>query len=377
MAEVALTNIAKVYPNGVTALRDFNLQVADGEFVVLVGPSGCGKTTTLRLIAGLEEPTSGTVRIGGRTVNAVPPRDRDVALVFQRATLYPHLSVRRNLTFGLQMRQRWRWLQARSRRRQGEQVVAERVAQIAHLLGLQGLLERLPGQLSGGEQQRVALGRALVRQPAAFLLDEPLSQLDGRLRSELRHELHLLQRRLRATMVYVTHDQTEAMTLADRVVVLDRGVVQQVDEPMALYQRPVNRFVAGFLGWPAMNFLDGELTAREARLGFAVEASDLWLPLPVAKMTEWQPYKGRPLTLGIRPEDIVADGSGAGLAMKVALREPLGHAWLVTYERQGVRLTARVASGLEIGKGLKLHMERTHLFDRSTGLALGPSRPAG
>src|SRR5438876_11721728 len=269
MAEVVLQHLAKVYPNGVHAVRDLNLTVADGELVVLLGPSGCGKTTTLRLIAGLEEPSAGTIAIGGQVVNALPPRRRNVAMVFQKSTLYPHLNVRRNIAFGLQLRQhtnpvvklalRLFRLHLYARARQQEKQIGERVESTARLLGLEDVLDRRPSQLSGGQQQRVALGRAIARQPDVFLLDEPLSQLDGRLRAELRHELHLLQGRLRKTMIYVTHDQAEAMTLADRLVVIDRGAIQQVGRPQEVYERPCNRFVAGFLGWPAMNFIDGRL----------------------------------------------------------------------------------------------------------------------
>src|SRR5262245_34433799 len=275
MAEVALGGVSKQYPGGVEALRDLTLTVADGELVVLVGPSGCGKTTTLRLIAGLETPTRGTLRIGGRVVNDLPPRERDVAMVFQRPALYPHLSVRDNLAFGLRMRRGGFPLLGWNRR--ADEVVRDRVARAARMLELDDVLDRLPGQLSGGQQQRVALGRAVVREPAAFLLDEPLSNLDARLRTEMRRELHLLHRRLRATMIYVTHDQTGALPPGDRLVVLHRGVAQQADAPLAVYERPANRFVAGFIGWPPMNFMDGQLVGQDGRPGFATR--DLVLPL--------------------------------------------------------------------------------------------------
>src|SRR5207244_2247336 len=258
MAEVTLQHLAKVYSNGIEAVRDLNLTIADSELVVLLGPSGCGKTTTLRLIAGLEEPTAGTISIGGQVVNGVPPRRRNVAMVFQRSTLYPHLNVRRNIAFGLRLRQHTNPLAKLALRlsrpalyaqaKHQDKEIVQRVQSTARLLGLEELLDRRPSQLSGGQQQRVALGRAIARQPEVFLLDEPLSQLDGRLRAELRHELHLLQRRIRKTMAYVTHDQAEALTLADRLVVMDRGLVQQVDRPLAVYERPINRFVAAFLG---------------------------------------------------------------------------------------------------------------------------------
>jgi multiple sugar transport system ATP-binding protein len=401
MAEVVLENLTKVYPNGVQAVRDLSLQVADGELVVLVGPSGCGKSTTLRLLAGLEKPTAGTIRIDGRDVHALPPHERDVALVFQRPALYPHLTVRRNLSFGLEMRQQvgwlarlaWRWLRpARYRQiRQQEKILAERVEDTARQIGLADLLERRPNQLSGGEQQRVALGRALVRQPGVFLLDEPLSQLDSRLRSQLRHELHLLQRRLQATMIYVTHDQAEAMTLADRVVVLDRGIVQQAGRPLTVYKQPANRFVAGFFGWPSMNFLDGRLVQVNGQLCFATPT---WsLPLTPAKAAAWAPYAGKPVTLGVRPEDVTlptGESTAAALTMRVALIEPLGSASWITFQRDECQITARLRNGvagpgrdqplaLDQSQDLTNHslMDHAYLFDTNTGLVLGQDRPSG
>jgi multiple sugar transport system ATP-binding protein len=380
----------------VTAVDDLSLTIPDGELVVLVGPSGCGKTTTLRLIAGLETPSAGLIRIDGRAVNALPPRQRDVALVFQRPTLYPHLTVAQNLAFGVQMRQGagrsrlllWRFLRparyAEAVRRQHD--LAGRVADAARTLGLADLLGRRPGQLSGGQQQRVALGRALVRRPAVFLLDEPLSNLDPGLRHEMRRELHLLQRRLRATMIYVTHDQVEAMTLGDRVVVLDKGRVQQAGPPLALYERPDNRFVAGFLGWPPMNFLDGRLVGDGGgNPGVAVDGG-LW-PLPASR-TELIPFYhlGQAVTAGIRPEDVRLaggeEGSGptARWGMEVLLVEPLGSTRLVTLGRGGRQLLAQV-DGRQAPRERQtvevvLDMQRVHLFDRSSGRALGGA-PAG
>ena len=278
MAEVALKGVGKQYANGVQAVEGLDLVVADGELVVLVGPSGCGKTTTLRLIAGLEAPSAGLVRIGGSVVNGEPPNRRDVAMVFQRPALYPHLSVQANLGFGLKLRQGW-WFGAPERR--------HRVEEVARALGLEDLLDRRPAELSGGQQQRVALGRALVRRPAVFLLDEPLAGLDAPLRLEMRRELHLLHRRLRATMIYVTHDQEEALTLGDRVVVLDRGRPQQSDRPAALYERPANRFVAAFLGWPPLSLLDGRLVEEDGRLCLVGDGEKL--PVP----GEWRRFAGR------------------------------------------------------------------------------------
>ncbi len=399
MADVVLERLTKVFPSGVEAVRDVNLHVEDGELMVLVGPSGCGKTTTLRLIAGLEAATAGKIVIGGRVVNTLPPHERDVAMVFQKSMLYPHLNVRRNLSISLRLRRRrglvhcillrWLRLARHAQVEHQERLIDEMVAATTRLLGLEEILDRLPGQLSGGQQQRVALGRAIVRRPDAFLLDEPLSHLDTRLRAELRHQLHLLQRQLRATMIYVTHDQAEAMTLADRVAVMNQGVVQQMDRPLAVYQRPTNRFVAGFLGWPPMNFADGQLVATDGRLCFA---SDEWtLPLPSTKVQGWRGHIGKAVTLGIRPEDLRmgAPQSGeASLGMEVLLIESLGNTSLVTLRRGGWQAVAfgddslsRQPSTEPQKQGpmvdVTFNMEHAHLFDRSTGVALSSSRPAG
>jgi multiple sugar transport system ATP-binding protein len=356
--------------------------------VVLVGPSGSGKTTTLRLIAGLEAPTAGEIWIGGRRVTALPPRLRNTAMVFQRATVYPHLTVRRNLMFSRQLGADGRWSLYRllSRRQAGEQtsVLAQQtdpVEETASLLGLEHLLDRLPGQLSGGEQQRLALGRALIRRPAVFLLDEPLSQLDARLRSDLRYQLHLLQRRFRATMIYVTHDQAEALLLADRVVVLRDGTVQQADSPQAVYDSPCNRFVAGFFGWPAMNFLDGRLLAEEGKLVFCA-GTGRWV-FPPQAAGRWQNYLGQAVTLGVRPEDVrlepaAANGDGAFTPLLV---ESLGREALITLEGDPARLTARTrewpCGAVHEKMQVRFYMENVRLFNTLTGVALTAGRPAG
>jgi multiple sugar transport system ATP-binding protein len=400
MAAVVLEHLSKIYANGIQAVNDMSLEIADGELMVVVGPSGCGKTTTLRLIAGLEEPSAGTIRIGDDLVNALSPHRRDVAMVFQRSVLYPHLDVRRNLSMSLQFRLRGgglarvllrsfrpaRCAEAKARQR----VMAERVTSAARLLGLEDVLDRMPGQLSGGQQQRVALGRAIVRRPGVFLLDEPLSHLDGQRRAELRHELHLLQQELRVTMIYVTHDQAEAMTLADRVAVMDQGIVQQVDRPQAIYKQPRNRFVAGFLGWPPINFVDGRLLPKDGRLCFGFNSC--CLPLPARKAAHWQDQVGRPLTLGIRPEDVqfaAEDQQGARLSAEVVLVESLGFSCLVTLRHgdwQGVALVpgpgpqngwTRTRLERESMVDIFFNMEQAHLFDRSTGLAVNSGRPAG
>jgi multiple sugar transport system ATP-binding protein len=383
MPSVSLENVAKTYANGASAVQDLNLTVPDGELLVLVGPSGCGKTTTLRLIAGLEEPTTGQVRIGDRVVTHTPPAERNVAMVFQRPALYPHRNVFDNLGFGLAIRQRDSWwrrlLSARCRQQAHER--NQRVTAVAERLGLENVLDRYPTQLSGGQQQRVALGRALVRQPVVLLLDEPLSNLDTGLRQELRRELHLLHKQMQATMIYVTHDPVEAMNLGDRVAVLHEGALQQVDRPQVLHEQPNNRFVAGFVGWPAMNFVDGELQrGSDGTMVFAgcVEM----LPVPPPQAALWAPWVGRPLTLGIRPENVVPMANGQdGWPMQVRLVEPLGPDRLLTLTGRQGELTALLRGGCHswptldtmlAGKNVMLTLQLQHgyLFDRSSGQTL-------
>lgn len=382
MAEVALEHVVKDYAGGVRAVHDLSLTAAQGEVLVLVGPSGSGKTTVLRLIAGLETPSAGTIRIGGRRVNEVPPHQRNVALVFQGENLYPHMNVRDNLGFSLYLREERSWLrrlwqrcfqpgQAAEVRRQ-ERERSERVQEAARLLGLETVLGRMPGHLSGGQKQRVGLGRALVRRPDVFLLDEPLSNLDVSLRGELRRELHLLQRRFRATMVYVTHDQMEAMTLGTRVGVLDRGVLQQVDRPETLYERPRNRFVAGFIGWPPMNFADGRVGRAEGGPIFETEG---W-SLPLAPALE--ALAGKEVTLGIRPEHVRParnEREEWALPMEVALVELLGDACLVSFQREGWRAAGKLDARQKIQVGqtveVTFEMQQIHWFDRSSGVRLG------
>jgi multiple sugar transport system ATP-binding protein len=370
MPEVVLDGVSKVFPGGVRALSDFHLSLERGELVVLVGPSGSGKTTVLRLIAGLERPTAGRVLLRDRDATDWPPHRRDVALVFQRPALYPHLTVEQNLGFGLRQRLGW-W-----RRR----AVAARVSEVAGVLGIADLLGRRPAQLSGGQQQRVALGRAMARAPTVFLLDEPLSSLEPAARLEMRRELHLLQRQLRATMLYVTHDQEEALTLADRVVVLDRGLVQQADRPDALYERPANRFVAGFLGWPPINLLGGELREDQGRLCLAGEGATL--PLPDG-LTSWRAFLGRSVTVGLRPEHVrPGQREGEGLTMDVRDVERLGPGCLVGLQYGPWALRARWPADALAGPSTSsvravLALEHAHLFDGLTGAALAHGRPDG
>jgi multiple sugar transport system ATP-binding protein len=346
MASVRLVGVEKVYPNGHVAARGLDIDVDDGEFMVLVGPSGCGKSTALRMIAGLETPTGGRVLIGDRDVTTVPPQDRDIAMVFQSYALYPHMTVRQNLAFGLRMRGA------------APAAIEERVAQAAGALGLAPVLERKPGQLSGGQRQRVALGRAMVRDPKVFLFDEPLSNLDAKLRVETRAELARLHRRLGATIVYVTHDQEEALTLGGRVTVMRDGVVEQVGPPMEVYRRPATVFVAGFVGSPAMNQLAGEVADGRWR-----GPGGLDLPAPSAGVPR--------LTLGVRPHDVAVVAPGTGdVDARVDVVEPRGSEQLV-YARLGgdagpeVRVVAPPEPAVAVDSviGLRAERDRLHWFD--------------
>jgi len=368
LAEVALEGVTKVYPGGVTAVRDASLAVRDGEFMVLVGPSGCGKSTLLRTVAGLEEVTAGTVRIGGRVVNDVAPRDRDVAMVFQDYALYPHMTVAGNLSFGLRMR----GLPAAE--------IGSRVAEAARTLGLEGLLDRRPRELSGGQRQRVALGRAIVRKPAVFLFDEPLSNLDAGLRAELRAEIKKLHGRLGTTTIYVTHDQVEAMTLGGRIAVLRDGVIQQLGEPLELYDRPANRFVAGFLGAPPMNFLAGTFARRDGGAFFS--DGHAWIRLPDGAAQALAGREGCPIELGIRPERLAMAASPAGAAAesgleaKVEVVEPLGSGTIVRLAtpRQHLTVTVEAHRTVRVGEiaWLSAPPEHWHVFDGQSGRAVGP-----
>ncbi|HYK06177.1 MAG TPA: sn-glycerol-3-phosphate ABC transporter ATP-binding protein UgpC [Gaiellaceae bacterium] len=309
MAEIALENVSKVYPDGTLAVRDLDLEVDDGELVVFVGPSGCGKTSALRMIAGLEEITDGTIRIGDTEVNELPPKERDVAMVFQNYALYPHMTSYANMAFALKMR----GLDKRE--------IDQRVRRAARVLGLEDVLEKKPRTLSGGQRQRVAMGRAIVREPQAFLMDEPLSNLDAKLRVQMRAEIARIQRDLAVTTIYVTHDQSEAMTLGDRVAVMRKGELQQLDAPQTLYRSPVNLFVAEFIGSPAMNLVVAEVDDDEARFGS--------YSIPLDGRPGLTAYRGRTVALGIRPEDLedaalVQAQTAARLPVTVDLREDMG-----------------------------------------------------
>ncbi len=319
MAQVAFERVSKIYPDGTRAVNDVNLEIRDGEFMVLVGPSGCGKTTALRMVAGLEEISEGVLRIGERVVNHVPSRDRDIAMVFQSYALYPHLSVYENIAFGLRLK------------KMPKNEIDERVHRAATLLGLEDYLKRKPRALSGGQRQRVAMGRAIVREPAAFLMDEPLSNLDAKLRVQTRAEIAKLQSDLEVTTIYVTHDQVEAMTMGDRVAVMRKGELQQVADPQTLYDRPVNLFVGGFIGSPSMNMLDATIADGDGTLRATIGEQTISLGTETLEHhPSLRDYVGRKVILGIRPEDLEDSGIETGapddriLTGRLELREALG-----------------------------------------------------
>jgi multiple sugar transport system ATP-binding protein len=358
MAAVHIRNIHKHF-GGTHVIRGVSIDITDGEFAVLVGPSGCGKSTLLRMIAGLEEIGSGEIAIGGKVVNDMQPKERDIAMVFQNYALYPHMKVRDNMAFSMLLANRPR------------AEVDARVDKAASILGLSELLDRYPRQLSGGQRQRVAMGRAIVRDPQVFLFDEPLSNLDAKLRVAMRTELKELHQRLKTTSIYVTHDQIEAMTMADQIVVMRDGVVEQRGRPLELYDRPENLFVAGFIGSPAMNFLPGRFRreTRDARVEFDGGAS---VPVPGdAKATD-----GQPVVFGTRPEHLTLASNGAGLAATVVVVEPTGADTLVFAKHGGTELTAvfRERHDFRSGETIRLSpdMERTHLFDAQSGKSLRP-----
>ncbi|MBD3391305.1 MAG: sn-glycerol-3-phosphate ABC transporter ATP-binding protein UgpC [Chitinivibrionales bacterium] len=357
MAEIVLTKVKKVYPGDVLAVRDIDLKINDKEFVVLVGPSGCGKSTILRMVAGLEEITAGTIEIENRVVNNIAPKNRDIAMVFQDYALYPHMTVRKNIAFGLKLR------------KYAREEIEKRVQEAGRILGISELLDRKPRALSGGQRQRVAVGRAIVRHPKAFLFDEPLSNLDARLRTEMRAELKRLHGRLQTTTIYVTHDQEEAMTLGDRIVVLKDGIIHQVGTPLEIYFQPVDRFVGGFVGTPPMNFLNGKLVAENG--GVMFDEGTVKLVLPQNKHTAVEDMVGKDAVLGVRPETMhVADSAHSEniMPVHVDVSEPLGeNTDLYVSTASNKSVVARVEShpGLEMGKDIKLavDMEAAHVFE--------------
>ncbi|WEN15476.1 sn-glycerol-3-phosphate ABC transporter ATP-binding protein UgpC [Rhodanobacter sp. AS-Z3] len=362
MATVRLKNLRKIYPNGHVGVVDASFEIADGELLVLVGPSGCGKTTLLRMIAGLETISDGTLEIDGRVVNDLPPKDRDIAMVFQNYALYPHMTVAENLGFGLKLRGH----------KQAD--IDQRVAGAAKTLELEARLASRPGALSGGQRQRVALGRALVRDPKVFLLDEPLSNLDAKLRLSMRVEIARLHRQLKATMVYVTHDQIEAMTLGQRIVVLDGGVIQQIDTPMNLYDKPANLFVAGFFGSPAMNLLHGTLK-HDGGWTLVTAHGEITLGEPPPS-SAWQPWCERAVVLGVRPEDLQPMEAGiSALTAQLEVLEPVGNEVFLNLRYGDQRLVSRVSPRAlpEPGSQMPLTLvpKRLHLFDAASGSRIG------
>lgn len=365
MASVTLKDVTKVFDKNVLAVNDVNIGIDDKEFVVLVGPSGCGKSTTLRMIAGLEEVTKGEIYIDDRLVNDVPPKDRDIAMVFQNYALYPHMTVYQNMAFGLKLR------------KYPKKEIERRVSEAADILGIRELLDRKPKALSGGQRQRVAVGRAIVRKPKVFLFDEPLSNLDAKLRVQMRTEISKLHHRLQTTMVYVTHDQVEAMTMGDRIVVLRDGLVHQIDDPLSLYNRPKNKFVAGFIGSPAMNFIDGRITAD----GLWFDNGKLRVQVPAQKRDVLRRYNGQEVTLGIRPEHIYEKHQGDGLPDAAPVEaivdvvEPMGNEIYLYLDAGDSSIVARVAAMVEPNPGEKLDvlfdMSRAHFFDAGTEETIG------
>ena len=368
MASLSLQHITKRYPNGFEAVKDFNLEIADKEFIIFVGPSGCGKSTTLRMIAGLEDISGGTFKIDGKVMNDVEPKDRDIAMVFQNYALYPHMTVYDNMAFGLKLR------------KVPKDEIDKKVREAAKILDLEKLLDRKPKALSGGQRQRVAMGRAIVRNPKVFLMDEPLSNLDAKLRVQMRSEIASLHNRLKATIIYVTHDQTEAMTLGTRIVVLKDGVIMQVDSPQKLYNEPNNLFVAGFIGSPQMNFIDAVCKVEGERVTLNFEKTSVVLPPAKAKKLIDGGYNGKTVVMGIRPEDIgdsqieIEAHKDAVFETDVTGYELLGSEVLLYFNVAGTAMTAKVDSRTTARMGdhitLAIDPEKIHCFDKETELTI-------
>ena len=367
MSTVKLEHISKKYPNGFEAVKDFNLEIGDKEFIIFVGPSGCGKSTTLRMVAGLEEITGGDLYIDGKRMNDVEPKDRDIAMVFQNYALYPHMTVYDNMAFGLKIR------------KLPKEEIDKKVHEAAKILDLEHLLDRKPKALSGGQRQRVAMGRAIVRNPKVFLMDEPLSNLDAKLRGQMRIEISKLHQKLGTTIIYVTHDQTEAMTLGTRIVVMKDGIVQQVDTPENLYERPGNKFVAGFIGAPQMNMVNADVVEKDGiHLEFCGQS--IRLDENRAKILRDKGYVGKKITLGIRPEDLHDAGSidrankDACIHATIRVYEMLGAETYLYFDMDQATWTARVDPSVKVKPGetvdLYMNTEKLHAFDVETELAI-------
>ncbi len=361
MANVKLDRIKKEYEGGVVAVKGVSIDIRDKEFVVLVGPSGCGKSTTLRMIAGLEDISDGTLTIDGTVVNNVPPKDRDIAMVFQNYALYPHMNVYENMAFGLKLR------------KFPKEEIDVRVREAAKILSIEEYLDRKPKALSGGQRQRVAVGRAIVRKPKVFLFDEPLSNLDAKMRVQMRTEISKLHKRLDATMIYVTHDQTEAMTMGDRIVVMKDGNVMQIDSPLELYNNPANKFVAGFIGSPAMNFIEGTIV-KSSGMKFMEKGTTLSVDIPKDRQKRLEEYAGREIWLGIRPEHISSEKSkGSKIRASVEVVEPMGNEIFVYFTCGGAPMVARMAPmDMTVGQtaDMTFDMSSAHFFDKKTELVI-------
>ncbi|AFH48902.1 ABC-type sugar transport system ATPase subunit [Ignavibacterium album JCM 16511] len=368
MAEVILKNVSKIYDDKTKAVDNVNITIADKEFIVLVGPSGCGKTTTLRMIAGLEDISEGEILIDGKVINNLPPKDRDIAMVFQNYALYPHMSVYENLAFGLKLR------------KLDKHEIDKRVNEAARILGLEKYLDRKPKALSGGQRQRVAVGRAIVRNPKVFLFDEPLSNLDAKLRVQMRTEISRLHKELGATMIYVTHDQIEAMTMGDRIVVMKDGCVQQIDTPLNLYNLPANKFVAGFIGSPSMNFIKGEIAEENFNLFFQSTFGNLKFIIPDEKKNSFIEKKIKKVWLGIRPENIHLTNkdkpsvSVASLKSEILLIEPLGNQTLIYFNFENNQLVSEHHGFISISKGtiheFLIDLNKIHFFDEESEMRI-------
>ena len=355
MAQVTLKNISKEFEKGVFGVKNADMEIADGEFVVLVGPSGCGKSTTLRIIAGLEEASEGEVFIGNKMVNDVPPKDRDIAMVFQNYALYPHMNVYQNISFGLKLR------------KYDSKEIAARVKNAAEILDLTNLLERKPKALSGGQRQRVALGRSIVRQPSVFLFDEPLSNLDAKLRVQMRTEISKLHNRLKTTMIYVTHDQVEAMTLGDRIIVMKDSIIQQTDTPMNLYNNPVNKFVAGFIGSPSMNFIKGTLRKRDV---YTLDDGSVVIKLQNGMPDSLSSFVDKEIIMGIRPEDITLSDSNNGIPLTIEVSEMMGNEIYLYMTTGSSSIVSRVPPDVEVEEGgnvmVDFNFSKAHFFNPVT-----------
>ena len=368
MANLSLKHIYKVYPGDVTAVKDFNLEIADKEFIVFVGPSGCGKSTTLRMIAGLEEISKGELYIGDRLVNEVEPKERDIAMVFQSYALYPHMTVYDNMAFGLKLR------------KVPKDEIDKKVKDAAKILDIEHLLDRKPKALSGGQRQRVALGRAIVREPKVFLMDEPLSNLDAKLRVQMRTEISKLHQRLQTTFIYVTHDQVEAMTMGTRIVVMKDGIVQQVDSPQEIYNNPANIFVAGFIGSPQMNFIDGTIKEEGGKYFACFQSEKIEMPMDKARLLKEKGYIGKNVIIGVRPEhldddqELVAANPTTVIKSKVEVTELMGAESYIYTKLGDQNITVRVngSTKLQNCQEAKFYVDanKIHIFDKETELKL-------